>query len=119
MNLGVTLGRTLQMSHEVILPRNNHLAVKCLSIGSFIHPSFIYLFTSYHYATILSIFLWVTSTPFWRPRFYHYFEFYLGGLVSVWTKHYCNYQKENKILTMIPFTQTMGKMVRHVILQMR
>ena len=31
--------------------------------------------------------------------------------MSVWTKHYCNYQKENKILTMIPFTQTMGKMV--------
>jgi len=33
-----------------------------------------------------------------------------GGLMSGWTKHYCTYQKENKILTMIPYTQTMGKM---------
>eukprot|EP00794_Sanderia_malayensis_P007582 gene7582-8421_t len=33
-----------------------------------------------------------------------------GGLVFSWTKHYCMYQKENKILTMIPYSQTMGKM---------
>eukprot|EP00795_Rhopilema_esculentum_P000357 gene357-10020_t len=33
-----------------------------------------------------------------------------GGLVSAWTKYYCTYQKENKILTMIPYVQTMGKM---------
>ena len=40
-------------------------------------------------------------------------SFFAGGLMSGWTKHYCTYQKENKILTMIPYTQTMGKMVSH------
>ncbi|XP_019625153.1 PREDICTED: rho GTPase-activating protein 26-like isoform X15 [Branchiostoma belcheri] len=27
-----------------------------------------------------------------------------------WVKHYCMYQKENKIFTMIPYTQTQGKL---------
>ncbi|XP_074619725.1 rho GTPase-activating protein 26-like isoform X2 [Acropora palmata] len=33
-----------------------------------------------------------------------------GGLGTTWTKHYCMYTKENKILTMIPYTQTQGRM---------
>ncbi|KXJ17430.1 Rho GTPase-activating protein 10 [Exaiptasia diaphana] len=32
-----------------------------------------------------------------------------GGLGYTWTKHYCYYTKENKILTMIPYVQTQGK----------
>lgn len=39
------------------------------------------------------------------------FYFMLGGLGTTWTKHYCMYTKENKILTMIPYTQTQGRMV--------
>ncbi|XP_031560087.1 rho GTPase-activating protein 10-like [Actinia tenebrosa] len=34
-----------------------------------------------------------------------------GGLGYTWTKHYCYYTKENKILTMIPYVQTQGRMV--------
>ncbi|XP_032218129.1 rho GTPase-activating protein 26 isoform X1 [Nematostella vectensis] len=33
-----------------------------------------------------------------------------GGLGYTWSKHYCLYTKENKILTMIPYVQTQGKM---------
>ncbi|XP_015777163.1 PREDICTED: rho GTPase-activating protein 10-like [Acropora digitifera] len=36
-----------------------------------------------------------------------------GGLGTTWTKHYCQYTKENKILTMIPYTQTQGRMLIH------
>ncbi|KAK3699940.1 hypothetical protein QZH41_016614 [Actinostola sp. cb2023] len=32
-----------------------------------------------------------------------------GGLGYTWTKHYCYYTKENKILTMIAYVQTQGK----------
>lgn len=36
----------------------------------------------------------------------------LGSLAgTTWNKHYCMYTKENKILTMIPFTQTQGRLV--------
>ena len=35
----------------------------------------------------------------------------LGGLGTTWNKHYCMYTKENKILTMIPYTQTQGRLV--------
>ena len=28
-----------------------------------------------------------------------------------WSKHYCQYTKENRIFTMIPYTQTVGKIV--------
>lgn len=38
----------------------------------------------------------------------------LGGLGTTWNKHYCMYTKENKILTMIPYTQTQGRLVRVV-----
>jgi len=33
-----------------------------------------------------------------------------GVLGPAWVKHYCMYTKENKILTMIPYTQTHGKL---------
>lgn len=33
-----------------------------------------------------------------------------GGLGTTWHKHYCMYTKENKILTMIPYTQTQGRL---------
>lgn len=33
-----------------------------------------------------------------------------GGLGTTWNKHYCMYTKENKILTMIPYTQTQGRL---------
>lgn len=36
----------------------------------------------------------------------------LGSLgTNTWHKHYCMYTKENKILTMIPYTQTQGRLV--------
>ena len=31
---------------------------------------------------------------------------------TTWCKHYCQYTKENRIFTMIPYTQTAGKIVR-------
>ena len=30
---------------------------------------------------------------------------------TTWSKHYCQYTKENRIFTMIPYTQTIGKIV--------
>ncbi|XP_073252515.1 rho GTPase-activating protein 26-like [Porites lutea] len=33
-----------------------------------------------------------------------------GSLGTTWSKHYCMYTKENKILTMIPYTQTQGRL---------
>lgn len=33
-----------------------------------------------------------------------------GSLGTTWNKHYCMYTKENKILTMIPYTQTQGRL---------
>ena len=30
---------------------------------------------------------------------------------TTWSKHYCQYTKENRIFTMIPYTQTVGKIV--------
>ncbi|XP_047126257.1 rho GTPase-activating protein 26 isoform X2 [Hydra vulgaris] len=33
-----------------------------------------------------------------------------GGLGGQWIKHYCRYSKENKIMSMIPYTQTSGKL---------
>ena len=36
----------------------------------------------------------------------------LGSLgTNTWNKHFCMYTKENKILTMIPYTQTQGRLV--------
>ena len=37
------------------------------------------------------------------------FPFIPEALVTVWNKYYCQYQKENKIFTMIPFNQVTGK----------
>lgn len=31
------------------------------------------------------------------------------ALGTTWSKYYCQYQKENHILTMIPYNQTTGK----------
>lgn len=40
----------------------------------------------------------------------------LGVLGPAWVKHYCMYTKENKILTMLPYTQTDGKLVSEICL---